>query len=308
VTDPKTGTHVIPLVCGPTAVGKTAVGVAIAVQLGAEIVSADARQVYRGMTIGTAKPSADELAAAPHHFVDELDPHEPFSAGRFARAAEARITDMLSRGRVPLVLGGSTLYIDALVRGFSDIPDVGREIRGELNERLNREGAPALFKELQSVDPASAATMDETKSQRIVRALEIFFGTGTPLSEFHAARTPPAFEYSGVVLTRPRPELYARIDARVDRMLADGLVDEVRSVLAAGVDSGCNALRTIGYREVVAHLKGVIPYDEMIRLIQRNSRRYAKRQITWFKRYEMFASLAAESPTEDIVSALRHSA
>ena len=294
----------IPLLCGPTAVGKTTVSIDVARHLNAEIISADARQAYRGMTIGTAKPSPDELAAVPHHFIDELNPEQPFSAGQFARAAENRIKDILSRDRVPLVVGGSTLYIEALVRGFSDIPDVESGVREELNERLSREGAPSLFAELESVDPASAATMDETKSQRIVRALEIYHGTGTPLSEFHARRTPPAFRYNGVVLTRPRTQLYTRIDTRVDQMIANGLVEEVRSLIEEGADPNWNALQTIGYREVVAYLDGSISHDEMVRLIKRDSRRYAKRQITWFKRYESFTAIPADSRIEDVLEVL----
>ncbi len=296
--------HPIPVVCGPTAVGKTAVSIDVARQLGAEILSADARQVYRRLTIGTAKPSLTEQATVRHHFIDEIDPHERFSAGQFGSAAEARIKEILERGSVPLIVGGSTLYLEALVHGFSDIPAVEPEIRIELNERIEKEGAPALFAELQDIDSASAATMDATKSQRIVRALEIYYGTGTPLSEFHASRTAPAYRYRGVIISRPRVELYARIDARVELMLAEGLVSEVRTLLDEGADPNWNALRTIGYREVVAYLHGEIPYDEMTRLIKRNSRRYAKRQITWFKRYDFFVTVSADAPTQKIAEFL----
>lgn len=296
--------QVIPLLVGPTAVGKTALSLDIAECLGAEIISADARQVYRGLTIGTAKPSADDQHRVRHHFIDEREPHRPFSAGEFARAAEERIAGILEENNVPLVVGGSTLYIEALVRGFSDIPDVDPEIRVELNERLGTDGSAVLFAELESVDPASAATMDKTKSQRIVRALEIFYGTGTPLSEFHAARPAPAFRYAGVVLKRPRAELYARIDARVDNMIEDGLVAEVQKLLDAGADFRWNSLRTIGYREVAGYLLGELPYDDMVRLIKRNSRRYAKRQITWFKRYTSFVHLSATTSLDDVLETI----
>jgi tRNA dimethylallyltransferase len=295
----------IPLLAGPTAVGKTAVSLHVARQLNAEILSADARQIYRGLTIGTAKPSAKYLSAVPHHFIDELEPHEPFSSGQFARAAERRIAEILERGRIPLVVGGSTLYIEALVRGFSDIPYIDPEIRQELNDRLGSEGAAALYAELRNVDPASARTMDQTKSQRIVRALEIYYGTGTPLSEFHSAHPSPAFQYAGVVLTRPREALYNRINARVDQMLADGLVAEVRSLMVEGTDPERNAFRTIGYREAVSHIRGTISHDEMVRLIKRNSRRYAKRQITWFKRYPTFTWLPATAARDEILEALQ---
>ncbi|NNE34658.1 MAG: tRNA (adenosine(37)-N6)-dimethylallyltransferase MiaA, partial [Rhodothermales bacterium] len=174
------GSPPVPLLIGPTAVGKTAVSLQIAQRLGGEIISADSRQIYQFLDIGTDKPSTKQLADIPHHFVNELPPDEAFSAGRFARAAESRIREVLDRENIPLVVGGSTLYIESLVRGFSDIPDVDPEIRRELNIRLLEKGAESLYKELESVDPASAATMDPTKSQRIVRALEIYHGTGNP--------------------------------------------------------------------------------------------------------------------------------
>jgi tRNA dimethylallyltransferase len=295
---------IIPLLIGPTAVGKTTVSLEVAQCLNGEIVSADSRQVYQLLDIGTAKPSAAQLAAIPHHFVGELKPDESFSAGQFARAAESRIGEIQARGRMPLVVGGSTLYTDALVRGFSEIPDVDPDVRNELNLRLLDEGPGRLYIELQAVDPVSAATMDESKSQRIVRALEIYHGTGTPLSEFHASRQPSAFSYSGVILTRPRADLYARIDARVDEMLLQGLVAEVEGILASGISSTANALRTIGYREVIAHLNGEIDYPEMVRLIKRNSRRYAKRQITWFNRYESFQRIDTRETVDTILESL----
>lgn len=294
----------ILLLVGPTAVGKTDTGIDVACRMRGEIISADARQVYRYLDIGTGKPTPEQLSQVPHHLISELDPGQPFSAGQFARATEVRIRDILARGRTPLVVGGSTLYVEALVRGFSDIPRVDADVRREINRRLEEVGAGALFRELKTVDPVSARTMDETKSQRIVRALEIYHGTGKRLSEFHASRPTPAFRYSGVVLSRPRDDLYHRINARVDRMLADGLVDEVRALLARGVDPTTNALRTIGYREVVDHLNGHLSHDEMVRLIKRNSRRYAKRQITWFKRYESFRHAGADLPADTIIGML----
>ncbi|MBT8399144.1 MAG: tRNA (adenosine(37)-N6)-dimethylallyltransferase MiaA, partial [Rhodothermia bacterium] len=203
------------ILCGPTAIGKTSMSMDVAPLLTAEIISADSRQIYRGLNIGTAKPAPEELAAVPQHFVDELDPHEAFSAGEFARAAEPRIQQILDRGLTPLVVGGSTLYIDALVNGFADIPDVDPAVRESLNRRLESEGPDPLFRELREADPEAAATMDPTKSQRIVRALEVYLGTGQPLSHFHRHHHKPAFTYRGIILERDRDDLYDRIDRRV---------------------------------------------------------------------------------------------
>jgi tRNA dimethylallyltransferase len=278
---------VLRVLTGPTAVGKTALAVAWAQAHDGEIVSADSRQVYRPLTIGTAKPSPEELAAVPHHFVDELDLDEPFSAGEFARQAEARIREILARGRTPLVTGGSTLYLEALLHGLADIPETSMDTRRALTQRLHTEGAPALYAELVRVDPASAATMDHTKTQRVVRALEVYHDTGRPLSAYHAQLTPP-FEPRVVVLNRPRAELYDRINRRVDAMLAAGLVEENRALLAAGYPPDLNPLRTIGYREPMAYLRGETSYEEMVRVLKQSSRRYAKRQLTWFRRYPSY--------------------
>jgi tRNA dimethylallyltransferase len=269
---------------GPTAVGKTALSLEMAERLGAEIISADSRQIYRPLTIGTAKPSPEELARVPHHFINELDLDQPFSAGRFVEAANARIPEILARGRVPLVVGGSTLYLEGLLHGLAEVPPTSEETRAHLMERLRTEGSERLFAELQEVDPASARTMDSTKSQRIVRALEVYHDTGRPLSYFHEHRPEPRFRFRPFVLTRPREALYDRINRRVEAMLEAGLLDENRRLLEAGHGPSENPLRTIGYREPLAHLRGEIGFTEMLRRLKQNSRRYAKRQLTWFRR------------------------
>lgn len=277
------------MLTGPTAVGKTAISLDVARWLDAEIISADSRQLYAGLDAGTAKPDAAALAAVPHHFVDEQPLTEPLSAGRFAEAAHARIRDILARGRRPLIVGGSTLYLYALQFGLADVPQVDADVRAAMARRLETEGAAALYAELQRVDPAAAATMDATKTQRVVRALEVFHGTGRALSAYTQDQPPPPFRYRTVVLYRPREELYRRIDARVDEMLAAGLVDETRRHLAAGIDLSVNPLRTIGYQEAVAHLRGETTHEAMVAQIKRNTRRYAKRQLTWFRRFPSFA-------------------
>ncbi len=290
---------VILALIGPTAVGKTALSLDLAERLGAEIVSADSRQVYRPLTIGTAKPTVEELARVRHHFIDELELGDPFSAGRFAEQAEARIAEILSRGRKPLVVGGSTLYLEALLHGLAEIPATSPATRDRLMHRLGDEGRAALFAELQRLDPASASRMDATKTQRVVRALEVLHDTGRPLSHYHTQRSTPRFDFAPVVLSRPRAVLYERINRRVDHMLEAGLLDENRRLLEAGVSPTLNPLRTIGYREPLAHLRGEVEYAEMVRRLKRNTRRYAKRQLTWFRRHPGYRWLdlrAVDSP------------
>ncbi len=273
------------ILAGPTAVGKTELSLQLAEQMSAEIVSADSRQVYRRLDIGTAKPTPEELARVRHHFIDELDLEEPFSAGRFAEAAWERIREIHARGRAALVVGGSTLYLYALQYGLAEIPTVSAGTRAAIEERLGREGAEALYRELQSVDPEAAATMDPTKTQRLVRALEVYHETGEPISSFQRKTIRPPFNFRTVVLTRDRAALYERINRRVDLMLDAGLLDEVAGLLEAGFDPSVNPLRTIGYQEPIRFLQGEISREEMVRLIKRNTRRYAKRQLTWYRRF-----------------------
>lgn len=276
-------------ITGPTAVGKTEMSLEVAEHLNAEIVSIDSRQVYDELTIGTAKPSPEALNRIPHHFIGERSLHEPYSAGAYAEAANERIRRILDRNNRPLVVGGATLYLHALQYGLADIPDVEDEVRVHLEERLEREGKEALYEELQEVDPRQAGEMDPTKTQRVIRALEVYHGTGQPLSYYYENQPEPPFEYVTVVLNRDRERLYERINRRVEQMLDDGLLDEVRAVMGIeGVDLDEPPLSTIGYREPIQYLRGEIDYDEMVRLVKRNSRRYAKRQLTWFRRYDEY--------------------
>lgn len=273
------------MLVGPTAVGKTDLSLALAEALQAEIISADSRQIYRPMTIGTAKPPREALERVPHHFIDELDLGKPFSAGHFAFAAWQRIANIWARGRLPLVVGGSTLYLYALQFGLAEIPDIDQSVRRWLKERLQTEGAEALYAELKRVDPEAAARLDPTKTQRILRALEVYHGTGLPLTFYHRQHRPAPYAFRTIVLYRDRPQLYERINRRVDQMLEAGLIEEVRAILAAGYSPDLEVLRTIGYQEVIAYLQGAYDQDTMRRLIQRNTRRYAKRQLTWFRRF-----------------------
>jgi tRNA dimethylallyltransferase len=294
-------------ITGPTAVGKTERSLEVAEHIDAEIVSVDSRQVYEELTIGTAKPSPAAQDRVPHHFIGERTLQEPFSAGAYAEAANDRIRDILDRGRRPLVVGGATLYLHALQYGLADIPEVDDEVRARLEDRLEEEGQEALYAELQDVDPKQAAEMDATKTQRVIRALEVYHGTGKPLSHYYENQPEPPFEYVTVVLNRDRQKLYERINRRVDRMLEEGLLEEVRDVMdLEGVQLDEPPLSTIGYREPIQHLRGEIDYDEMVRLVKRNSRRYAKRQLTWFRRYDEYEWRSApDTAAADIVDVFR---
>ncbi|MFB6271876.1 MAG: tRNA (adenosine(37)-N6)-dimethylallyltransferase MiaA [Salinibacter sp.] len=291
-------------ITGPTAVGKTELSLEVADRLDAEIVSVDSRQVYEELTIGTAKPSPDALDRVPHHFIGERTLHEPFSAGDYAEAANERIRTIRDRGRRVLVVGGATLYLHALQYGLADIPDVDDKVRNRLEGRLEEEGQEALYEELQEVDPEQAAEMDPTKTQRVIRALEVYHGTGKPLSHYYEQQPEPPFDYVTIVLNRDREQLYDRINRRVDQMLDDGLLEEVRTVMDIdGIQLDEPPLSTIGYREPIQYLRGETDYDEMVRLVKRNSRRYAKRQLTWFRRYDEYHwREATETSASDVIA------
>lgn len=286
---------------GPTAVGKTELSLTLAEKIDAEIISADSRQIYKTLDIGTAKASSEELERVPHHFIDELELEEPYSAGRFERDARKRIAEIARRERQPLVAGGSTLYIHALKYGLADIPDVPSSIRSDVDEELEERGADALYADLQKVDATSARTLDPTKTQRLIRALEVFRATGKPLSHYHEQQQASPYAFKTFVLHRDRVVLYERINRRVDEMLERGLLDEVRAILERGCDPSLNPLQTIGYREPIRYLRGGISYEEMVRLIKRNTRRYAKRQLTWFRRDESNVWLDAARPADALI-------
>jgi len=301
----------ITVIAGPTGVGKTAISISLAEALGTdglEIISADSRQVYRQMKVGTARPDDDETQVVPHHFLADRNLDEPYSAGIFGREAEKCIGQILERGHSPLVVGGSTLYLRALTDGLADIPAIEPEVRRQLNERLREEGVEILYNELCTVDANFSSTMDISKSQRIIRGLEVWYGTGHRLSDYFTAQSTPAYVYTYIILDRERSDLYDRINSRVDRMIRRGLVDEVSSILEAGFDPELNALQTIGYREVIRHLNGEWSSETMIDEIKKNTRRYAKRQLTWFRGLSEARWITILRQTEDEITAqiLKH--
>ena len=273
------------LIVGPTGVGKTALSLELAKQLDAEIVSADSRQVYRYMNIGTAKPSPEQLAAVPHHFIDIVDPDKYYSAGQFGREARAVITDILKRGKQPLVVGGSGLYIRALVDGLFEPKIADDTIKGALKEEARHMGIPAMYEKLQRVDPATAEQLHPTDTQRILRALEVYQITGRPFSEYLKIPPQPAeFEPVFIGLFLERRKLYARIEARLDAMIAAGFMEEVKELQQRGYSLHLNALQTVGYKEAFQFLHNEIAYSAMMNLIKQKSRNYAKRQLTWFRK------------------------
>lgn len=271
------------IVMGPTASGKSGLAVAVAERLNGEIISADAFAVYRGMDIGTDKPSTRVRRGVPHHLLDILDPTQPFSAGDFVRAADATIADILRRNRTPIVVGGTHFYIRALLFGLFPSPPHDPDLRARLEHEWNLDSR-AVYRKLATLDPEAATWIGPADRQRILRALEVRELTGEPISE-HWRRHRKAFRYS-TLLTAPlrrRSDLYARIDARVDEMFAGGLVEEVMRVLDSGTPSNAHSLKAIGYREVVNMLSGRFHIEEAVERTKRSSRRLAKRQLTWLR-------------------------
>lgn len=277
----------IVVLVGATATGKTAVSLPLATMLNAEIISADSRQVYRYMDIGTAKPTVAERAAVPHHFVDIRDPDEEYNAGIFGEEAREEAARIGLRGAGVLVVGGSGLYVQSMVDGFFDGPPADPEFRERMDERLAREGLEVLLEELGRVDPVTRARIDVTKPRRVIRALEVHHATGQPISALQMERKieiPFTARLFG--LSVERIELYGRIEERCDRMLEEGLENEAAVLEERGYASTLNALNTVGYAEVYAWRRGEYGREEMMRLFKQNSRRYAKRQGTWFRKDE----------------------
>ena len=276
------------VITGPTATGKTALGAEAARMLNGEVISADSMQIYRGMDIGTAKPTPEEMRGVPHHMLDVADPREDFSAARYAEMAAACVEDIRSRGKLPVVVGGTGLYIQGLLRGteFAAAPgDSG--LREELEAEYDREGGEAFREKLRAVDPERAEKLAPGDKKRLVRAMEVFLLTGETITD-HDARSrsvPPRYTAMTLALDfRDRETLYERIDCRAARMFEDGLAEEVRGLLDAGVPLEGTAMQAIGYKETAAYLRGECSLAEAVELVQRRSRQYAKRQLTWLRR------------------------
>lgn len=274
----------VVIVAGPTASGKTGAAVALATHLDGELVGADSVQVYRGFDIGSAKPQPEELGGVPHHLIDVVDPDADIDAMRYAKLADAAISDVIARGRVPIVVGGTGLWIRALLRGLVDLPPVDGSLRRELQQEVDTLGAPGLHAKLMDIDPITADSVHPNDALRIVRALEVHAQTGRALGEIRQqhALGKPRYRSAFVVLDMERTSHDERITDRVHSMLARGWADEVRELRARWGDD-VRAFGSVGYREVLAHVRGELPLDETQRLIRKSTRTYARRQRTWFK-------------------------
>jgi len=275
----------IPILVGPTAIGKTYLSLLLAEKISAEIVSADSRQIYKYMNIGTAKVDKESQKKVPHHMIDICTPDEYFSAGMYSKLARKIIDHIIKNGKMPIVAGGSGFYISALIDGIFDMEIHDPEIREQLQRRAEIEGLESLYHELVKYDPEYAAKISGNDKQRIFRSLEVYLSTGQSFSDWHKQKSKPAdFQYKMIGLNMDRQFLYRRIEERVDKMLEEGLVDEVKHLQSLGYNSNLTALKTVGYKEVFTYLNNEIDFDTMAAQIKQNTRRYAKRQITWFRR------------------------
>lgn len=284
---------------GPTASGKTQISLLLAQRLNGEIISADSRQIYKYLDIGTAKPTTEERKIVRHYFIDELTPDQDFNAGEYGRRGGEIIDEIFRAGKQPIVVGGSGLYIQSLIDGFFEGPARDEQMRKRLYTRLHVEGSEHLLGELRRIDPVSAAKMLPSNTRRIIRALEVYYLTGVPLSQHqNEQRTERTFYPVFAGLEWERKQLYNRINRRAEKMIEAGLVEEARSLLRMGYNASLNALQTVGYQEVFQFLDGKIDFQTMLNRFTQNSRRFAKRQLTWFRRDKRIRWFHVENESE----------
>jgi len=272
------------IIGGPTAVGKTEVSIELAERLGAEIISADSVQLFKGLDIGSAKPSPEQLARVPHHLVDVLEPWEKVDAARYARMAEEVIAELAARGKRAMVVGGSGLYIRALLFGLAQTPPVDPKLRQQLASQWQAKGPRAMHQWLERLDAATAARLHPNDRQRVLRALEVCIQTGRPFSELHKGFNKPRYPYIMIVLFLPKDELDERIAIRTREMFKAGIVEEVKALLDAGVAPSAHALGSLGYRQAVQYIQGRITLQEAIEATIKETKAYARRQLTWFRK------------------------
>lgn len=286
-------------VIGPTAIGKTAMAIQLARHFGCDIISADSRQFFKEMEIGTAVPSAEELAAAKHHFIQNKSIFEDYTVGDFEREAIALLDELYQNNDFAVMVGGSGLYIDAVLKGFDDFPDIDPSIREGLTERYNELGITYLQEELQRLDPVHYNKVAKDNPQRLMRALEVCIGSGRPYSSFlNIKKNSRNFTPIIIGLEAEREEMYSRINQRVDIMIANGLLEEARDLYP---HKKLNALQTVGYRELFSYFDGEVTKDFAVEEIKKNTRRFAKRQMTWFKRTEGAAWFSYTTPAQQII-------
>lgn len=274
-------------IAGPTASGKTALSIALAKELDAEIISCDSMQIYKRMDIGTAKPTVQEREGIVHHMLDVAEPWEDFSVSRYCEMATCILDDILARGKTAIICGGTGLYMDSLIRGNAFAPFPATGVRQQLEEKADTEGMEALLSQLQAVDPEAAERLHLADRKRIIRALEVYLETGQTITEHNrmTQSIPPRYTPLWFALEdENRADLYARIDRRVEIMLQQGLLDEIKALLSEGIPAKCTALQAIGYKEFLAALDGQCTVSDACAKVQQASRKYAKRQLTWFRR------------------------
>lgn len=286
------------VIAGPTAIGKTALAITLAQHFTTEIISADSRQFFKEMSIGTAKPHADELAAAKHHFIDSHSINTFFSTGDFEKQALGLLDEIFTRHDLAIMVGGSGLYLDAVTKGLDELPDTDMEIRSQLNLLFETEGLEPIKAQLEAADPEYYAKVDQANTQRLIRGLEFFLSTGKKVSSFLTnSRKERSFNIIKIGLNMERPLLYERINHRVDVMLEEGLLEEVKSLIEF---RELNALKTVGYAELFDYLDGTVTYEVAVEKIKQNTRRFAKRQLTWFRRDVQIHWFSPDQPAEVI--------
>lgn len=300
--------RLLPLIVivGPTAVGKTDVGIRVARRINGEVISGDSMQVYKYMDIGTAKPTAEEMAGIPHYMIDVVTPDEDFNVARFQEMVGRYIVDINERGKIPILVGGTGLYVRAVI-DYYDFSPPGGSITGrkELLELAAGYGNDYLVRMLREVDPVAAERIHPNDTRRLVRALEVYRETGKPISSFQYVQQTgtPKYNMAYFGLTMQRERLYKRIEERVDKMMARGLIDEVKALMEKGYGQRGTAMQALGYREIVDYLYGLCTLDEAVQLIKRNTRRFAKRQLTWFRRDERIRWIETEKfPSPDKIA------
>ena len=275
-------------VVGPTACGKTKMGILLAQKLNGEVVSVDSMQIYRGMTIGTAAPTEDEMDGVRHHMVAIAEPEENWSVARFVEEADKCVQDILSRGKLPILVGGTGLYLDAIIAGRTFAPgESGGAVRAALEKRLAEDGIDPILSELRAVDPDSATRLHVSDEKRILRALEVYLETGKTITQHNLESQSIPKKYDAVYIGlsfADRADMRDLIDLRVDKMVEAGLLDEIRTLLARGIDRSCTALQAIGYKEFLAAMDGEASMEDAIEEVKLRSRQYAKRQLTWLRR------------------------
>ena len=295
------------VIAGPTASGKTGLSVEVAKQLHTEIVSADSMQIYKGMDVGTAKVTPDEMCGIVHHMIDIVSPMENYNVSRYVEDAKPIVDSILTKGKIPVIAGGTGLYINSLVHGYDLAPIPGDEaVREEITKLYEEKGGEFLLEELRKIDPKTADRLHPNNARRLIRALEVYRISGTTISEQEerTKNAPKPYDVKFFVLDTDREKLYERINRRVDIMLVNGLVEEVKTLLEQGIPKTNTSMQAIGYKEIVEYLDGYLTLEEAVEKLKMESRRYAKRQLTWFRRNEGAHWLEASLPKEELAKVI----